>query len=140
LIWQNFIAEDDDYAGVKPTDESGDVALAAVSNNQTTCMLVPAALNNSVVTTADGLNLVGVNDRDFDDAVDPQGKVLYTYKDLPSGTYAKHLQGWWSSKSTVSWLAKVYINKTLVTDTSQLKSLIRTVMKARGGIVSTFGS
>jgi hypothetical protein len=108
-------------------------------------MLVPAALNNSVITTADdlygdGLKLVGVNDRDFDNATNPQDKPLYTYKDIPSGTYPKNLQGWWSGKSTVSWLSKVYINKTLITDQAQLKSLIRTVMKARQGIVSTFGS
>ncbi|WP_454287212.1 TAXI family TRAP transporter solute-binding subunit [Rhizobium arsenicireducens] len=145
LIWQNFVAEDDDYAGVRQTDESGDIALSAVSNNQTTCMLVPAALKNATVNGADefygsGLALVGVNDGDFNDAVDPQGKELYSWTEIPSGTYPKSLQGWFSSRDTVSWTAKVYVNKTLVTDQADLKALIRTVMKARSGIVSNFGS
>lgn len=145
LIWQNFISEDEDYAGVKQTDESGDVALSSVNNNQTTCMLVPAALKNSTVNTADelygdGLVLAGVNDGDFNDAVDPQGKDLYTWAKIPSGTYPNSLQGWFSGKDTVSWTAKVYVNKTLVTDKAQLKTFIRAVMKARPSIIANFGA
>jgi TRAP-type uncharacterized transport system substrate-binding protein len=144
LIWQNFIAEDDDYASVRTTDESGDIALSSIANNQTTCGLFPAALGNSTVRTADelygsGLALVGVNDKDFDDAPDAQGKPLYTYKEIPSGTYKQSLQGWFSGKDTVSWTAKVYVNKTTI-DQAQLKTFIRTVMKARTAIVSNFGS
>lgn len=145
LIWQNFISEDADYAPVRQTDESGDIALSSVSNDQTTCMLVPAALGNAVVRSADefygdGLALVGVNDRDFDDAVDPQGKLLYSYAEIPSGTYKNSLQGWFSSKSTLTWLAKVYVNKDAVTDQAELKAFIRSVMKARSSIVSSFGA
>ncbi|KQS84301.1 TAXI family TRAP transporter solute-binding subunit [Rhizobium sp. Leaf383] len=145
LIWQNFIAEDDDYAGVRPTSESGEDALSAVANDQTTCMLVPAALNNSVVRTADelygdGLALVGVNDRDFDDAPDAQGKPLYTYAQIPSRTYKNSLQGLFSGKDTLSWLAKVYVNTTSLNDAAQRKLLIRSVMKTRQTIVSSFGS
>ncbi|MBD9544307.1 C4-dicarboxylate ABC transporter substrate-binding protein [Ensifer sp. ENS04] len=145
LIWQNLIAEDPDYADVKPVATSGDDALSAVSNDQTTCMLVPAALGNSVVNTADdlygdGLLLVGVNDRDFDDAVDPQGKLLYTYAEIPSGTYKKSLQGWFDGKDTLTWLAKVYVNTDNLIDPEQRKKLIRAVMKSRQAIVSNFGS
>jgi len=145
LIWQNFISEDDDYATVRTTDESGDIALSAISNDQTTCGLFPAALGNAAVRSADefygdGLALVGVNDRDFDDAVDPQGKLLYAYSEIPSGTYKKSLQGWFSDKSTLTWLAKVYVNKEVVTDQAELKVLIRSVMKARPAIISNFGS
>jgi TRAP-type uncharacterized transport system substrate-binding protein len=145
LVWQNFIAEDDDYAGVRSTDESGDIALSSIANNQTTCGLFPAALGNATVRSADelygaGLTLVGVNDSDFNDAVDPQGKPLYTYQEIPSGTYPNSLQGWFSGKDTVSWTAKVYVNKTLLTDQAALKTFIRTVMKARSGIVANFGS
>lgn len=145
LIWQNFISEDADYAPVRQTDESGDIALSSVSNEQTTCMLVPAALGNTLVRSADefygeSLSLVGVNDRDFDDAVDPQGKPLYAYAEIPSKTYKKNLQGWFSDKSTLTWLAKVYVNKDAVADQAELKTFIRSVMKARGGIVSNFGS
>jgi len=145
LIWQNFIAEDSDYADVRPTAESGEDALSAVANDQTTCMLVPAALGNSVVRTADelygdGLVLVGVNDRDFDDAPDSQGKPLYSYAEIPSGTYPKHLQGWFSGKDTVTWLAKVYVNTDTLSDANVRKALIRSVMKSRQGIVANFGS
>jgi len=52
------------------TNETGVIGLAAVSANETTCILQPAALGNSLVKQADeqfgdGLALVGVNDRDF---------------------------------------------------------------------------
>lgn len=145
LIWQNFISEDSDYGPVSVTADSGDDALSSISNDQTTCTLVPAALGNSVVNAADelfgdGLTLVGVNDRDFDDAVDPQGKLLYSYSEIPSGTYKKSLQGWFSSKSTLTWLAKVYVNTDNLTDAELRKKLIRSVMKSRQAIVSNFGS
>lgn len=146
LIWQNFISEDEDYAPVKQTTDSSDDALASVANDQTTCMLVPAAIGNSVVRAADelygyGIALVGVNDSDFNDAVDPQNKPLYTYSEVPSGTYTKSLQGYfWSGKETLTWTAKVYVNTANLTDQNQRKVLIRSVMKARGGIVSNFGS
>jgi TRAP-type uncharacterized transport system substrate-binding protein len=144
LIWQNFISEDSDYSGVRTTAESGDDALSAVANDQTTCALVPAALVNSVMRSADelysdNLILVGVNDKDFDDAPDAQGKPLYTYSKIPSGTYPK-LQGWFSGKATISWLAKVYVNKDTLTDQNVRKALIRSVMKARQNVVSNFGS
>ena len=145
LIWQNLIAEDSDYASVRPTDESGDIALSSVSNDQTTCGLFPAALGNATVRSADefygdGLTLVGVTDRDFDDAPDAQGKPLYSYSEIPSGTYKNSLQGWFSGKKTLTWLATVYINKDNLTDQTELKTFIRSVMKARTGIVATFGS
>lgn len=145
LIWQNFISEDPDYAPVRQTDESSDLGLSAVANNQTTCMLIPAAVVNSTMATADalyghGITLVGVNDRDFDDAVDPQDELLYTYGEIPGGTYPKSLQaGWFTSKSTLTWLAKVYINKDTLTDKNALKAFTRSVAKARSGIVSNFG-
>lgn len=145
LIWQNFIAEDKDYAPVRATAESSDDALSAVANDQTTCMLVPAALGNAVTRTADelygeGLTLVGVNDRDFDNAKDPQGKPLYSYSKIPSGTYKNSLQGWFDGKSTVTWLAKVYVNTENLKDAEARKTLIRAVMKSRQQIVSNFGS
>ncbi|MBC2806603.1 C4-dicarboxylate ABC transporter substrate-binding protein [Rhizobium ruizarguesonis] len=145
LIWQNFIAEDPDYADVRPTAESGEDALSAVANGQTTCMLVPAALGNAVLRTADelygdSLVLVGVNDSDFNDAPDSQGKPLYSYAEIPSGTYPKHLQGWFSGKDTVTWLAKVYVNTDTLADANVRKALIRSVMKSRQTIVANFGS
>ena len=144
LIWQNFVAQDSDYGEVPVTTESGVIALASVAANQTTCVLVPAALGNSLVRQADeqfgdGLALVGVNNRHFDDATDPQGKPLYSYAKIPSGTYPQSLQGWWSGKSTVSWLAKVYVNPERIGGDKALGAFITAVARAKPAIVAAFG-
>lgn len=144
LIWQNFVASDSDYGAVPVTTDSGVIALSSVANNQVTCMLQPAALGNSLVQNADdnfgdGLRLVGVNDRDFDSATDAQGKPLYVYDKIPSGSYKKSLQGWWSGKSTVTWVAKVYVNADRVSDQKTLASLITAVARARPAIQAQYG-
>ncbi|MCX5495790.1 C4-dicarboxylate ABC transporter substrate-binding protein [Kaistia dalseonensis] len=144
LIWQNFVAEDSDYGAVPVTTESGVIALSSVAANETTCLLQPAALGNSLVMQADeqfgdGLALVGVNDRDFDDAADPQGKPLYAYAKIPSGTYPNSLQGWWSAKSTVSWVAKVYVNPDRIPDQKALGAFITAVARAKPAIRAQFG-
>ncbi len=144
LIWQNFVAEDADYGEVPVTTESGVIALASVAANQTTCLLQPAAIGNTLVRQADeqfgdGLALVGVNDRDFDDAVDPQGKALYSYAKIPSGTYPQSLQGWFSGKSTLSWVAKVYVNPDRVPNERALGAFITAVARAKPAIQAQFG-
>lgn len=144
LIWQNFIAEDEDYAAVPVKNESGAVALASVAANETTCMLVPAALGNGQVRQADemfgdSLVLAGANDSDFNDAVDGQGKPLYEWMKIPSGTYEKNLQGWFSSADTISWTAKVYVNTDRVSDNDALSSLIIAVARAKAAAQSQYG-
>lgn len=145
LIWQNFIAEDADYASVPVTDEEGVIALASVaSGSGTTCVLQPAALGNSVVNQADeqfgeGLILAGVNDKDFNDAADPQGKALYEFSKIPSGTYPKSLQGWFSGKTTVTWLAKVYVNTERLSNQKVLGAFITAVARAKPGIQAQYG-
>ena len=144
LIWQNFVAEDADYGEVPVTTESGVIALASVAANQTTCLLQPAAIGNALVRQADeqfgdGLALVGVNDRDFDDAVDPQGKALYAYAKIPSGTYPQSLQGWFSVKSTLSWVAKVYVNPERIPNERALGAFITAVARAKPAIQAQFG-
>lgn len=144
LIWQNFVAQDTDYGEVPVKNESGVIALASVAANETTCVLQPAALGNALVRQADeqfgdGLVLAGVNDRDFDNATDPQGKPLYTYSKIPSGTYPKALQGWWSGKSTVTWVAKVYVNPERVPDQKTLAAFITAIARARPAILAQYG-
>lgn len=143
LIWQNFVAEDADYGKVPTKAESGDIALASVASGETTCALFPAALGNATVKAGDelygdGLALVGVNDADFNDATDPQGKPLYQWAAIPSGTYKKNLQGWFSSKDTITWKAKVYVNVDRVTGPA-LPAFIRATMQAKPSIVANFG-
>lgn len=145
LIWQNFVAEDADYGEVPVTTESGVIALASVaSGTGTTCMLQPAALGNSIVQQADemfgdGLVLVGVNDKDFNDAVDPQGKLLYEFSKIPSGTYPNNLQGWFSGKTTVTWLAKVYVNSDRLSADKPLSAFITAVARAKPAIQAKYG-
>ncbi|MEW6121611.1 MAG: TAXI family TRAP transporter solute-binding subunit [Pseudomonadota bacterium] len=144
LLWQNFVAQDNDYGEVPVKNESGVIALASVAANETTCVLQPAALGNALVRQADeqfgdGLVLAGVNDRDFDNATDPQGKPLYTYSKIPSGTYPKALQGWWSGKSTVTWVAKVYVNPERVPDQKTLAAFITAIARARPAIIAQYG-
>lgn len=144
LIWQNFIAEDEDYGAVPVSNDTGVIAMSAVAANEVTCMLQPAALGNSVVRQADeqfgdGLALVGVDDKDFNDAVDPQGKLLYEFGKIPSGTYPNSLQGWFSGKTTVSWLAKVYVNSDRLSADKPLGAFITAVARAKPAIQAKYG-
>lgn len=146
LIWENFKAEDPDYATNPVTTEDDSIALASVSSDQTSCMLVPAALGHKTVREADeffgdDVVLVGAEDKDFNDALDTQGKPLYEFREIPSGTYKKKLQaGFWggSSYKTVSWTAALYVNSDRV-DQKALKALITAASRAKSQITSTFG-
>jgi TRAP-type uncharacterized transport system substrate-binding protein len=144
IIWQNFISEDDGYAPIQTSTESGIGAVSSVANGEATCMLVPAGAPNSVVSDADAdfgdqLVVASANDKDFNDAVDIQGKTLYEFVSLPK-VYKKNLQGFMSGGvETVSWYASVYVNKQRVTDGKVLGALIKAVAKARPNARAQFG-
>lgn len=146
LIWQNFIAEDKSYGEVQVTPEEGAIALSSVASNTTTCVLVPAALGNSTVMQADTdfgdqLVLAGANDMDFNDAVNIDGKPLYRWQEIPSGSYPANLQGWFSSKDTVAWTAGIYVNSSYFNGNQKaLEELITAVAKAKPAIKNTFGT
>lgn len=145
LVWQNFISEDKSYAEVQTTTEEGAVALASVSSGDTTCVIVPAALGNATVAQADvdfgdELTLVGANDWDFNDAKSIDGKPLYTWQKIPSGTYPEHLQGWFSSKETIAWKANIYVNTDYFNGNQKaLEDLIVAIAKSKPAIKKTFG-
>lgn len=146
LIWQNFIAEDKSYAEVQVTNEEGAIAMASVASNTTTCMLVPAAVGNATVTQADAdfgdsLVLAGANDKDFNDAVNIDGKPLYRWQEIPSGSYPNYLQaGWFTSADTIAWQAGIYVNKNAFAGNQKaLEDLITAVAKAKPAIKKTFG-
>lgn len=147
LIWQNFIAQDKSYAEVVVTDEAGPIAMSSVATNSTTCALIPAAVVNSTVAQADSdfgdsLAMVGANDKDFNDATAIDGKPLYRWQAIPSGSYPVNLQaGWFTSVDTVAWQAGVYVNKQYFTEnTKALEDLITAVAKAKPAIKNTFGA
>lgn len=145
LIWQNFVYEDDSYGKVATTTDSGIDAIAAAASGSVTCTIVPAAIGNKTVAEADelygaDLKLVGATDKDFNDAVDIEGKPLYDWGKIPSGTYPTNLQaGWFTSEETVKWRASVYMNTARITDPKAKSAFIRATARARAGIVQTFG-
>lgn len=147
LIWQNFVAEDASYGEVVVSDESGAIAMSSVAANSTTCALVPAAVVNATVAQADtdfgdALTMVGANDKDFNDATTIDGKPLYKWQAIPSGSYPANLQaGWFTDVDTVAWQAGVYVNKQYFTgNTKALEDLITAVAKAKPAIKNTFGA
>lgn len=145
LIWQNFINEDKSYAEVQTTTESGAVALASVSSGDTTCVIIPAALGNASVVQADtdfgdNLRLVGANDWDFNDAKNIDGRPLYKWQKIPSGTYPLALQGWFSGKETIAWTANIYVNTEYFNDNQKaLEDLIVAIAKSKPAIKKAFG-
>lgn len=146
LIWQNFVAEDKSYGEVVVSNESGALAMSSVAENTTTCMLVPAALGNATVNQADeefgdSMLLAGANDKDFNDATTVDGKPLYRWQAIPSGTYQKNLQGWFSSADTIAWQAGIYVNKeAFVGHDRALEDFISAAAKIKPALKRQYGS
>ena len=148
LIWQNFINEDKSYGEIQVTNEDGPIAMSSVASNTTTCALVPAAVVNATVLEADtdfgdSINLIGANDKDFNDAVNIDGKPLYKWQAIPSGSYPTNFQtGWFGSGvDTIAWQAGIYVNKQYFLENQKaLEDLITAVAKAKPAIKNTFGS
>lgn len=148
LVWQNIVSEDTGYSKVPTSAEGGVLALSAVASNQTSCMIVTAGLGNGTVNAADQnystkIALVPANDKDFNDAVDVQGKPLYSYDFDIEGTRALYpkLLGTtfsYSSVDTISWNAGVYVNTERLSK-AQLTGLADAVMRATPRIVGAFG-
>lgn len=146
LIWQNFVAENKSYGEVVVSNESGALAMSSVAENTTTCMLVPAALGNATVNQADeefgdSMLLAGANDKDFNDATTVDGKPLYRWQAIPSGTYQKNLQGWFSSADTIAWQAGIYVNKeAFVGHDRALEDFISAAAKIKPALKRQYGS
>lgn len=145
LVWQNIVSEDSSYADIPVRNEGGILALSSVAAGDTSCMLVTAGLKNGTVNEADNtfgdnVKLVPANDKDFNDAVDIKGDPLYSYVDIPSGTYPQSLQTglFGSAVSTISWNAAVYVSTDRV-DAKSLSKLIGVVSRAANGIRAEHG-
>lgn len=141
LLWQNIIAEDEDYADVRIVKEGGISALSSVASGDTTCALITAGLKNGTMNDADSmyseeLALVGANDKDFNDAVGIDGKTIYEYSEI-DGVYP-NLQGFWGDVDTISWLSRVYINTEKV-DNKTRELFTRAVAQAAVGIKGKYG-
>lgn len=148
LIWQNIVAQDESYASIPVTNESGIMALSAIASpGSVSCMLVPAGLRNGTLmeanaTFADNVTLVGANYRKFTAAKGINGEPLYEYADIPGGTYdALNPKGWVSSGAvtTLSWNAAVFINTDRFTNPRQLQDFVTIVNRAAIGIKAEYG-
>jgi len=65
------------------------------------------------------------------------GKPLYTYQKI-KGAYTNLQSGWFSSVSTISWNAGVYINTDTV-DRALMTKFINVVSSAAGEIKGIYG-
>lgn len=140
--WQNLLAEDDDYAGIRVDKIGSTTALSSIAGGDTTCGLFPSGLNSGTMNEAndmfsDNLDLADVNDSDFNDSVGIDNKPMYEFKEIPGGTY-KNLRSFYDT-STISWLARVYISNEKVTDKKVRENLIRAVAKASIDIKQKYG-
>ena len=95
--WDAFVLADKARYSVVNTDaRSGVRALSAVAEGtQVQCALVVTALNSSFMKNdaqqqGDNVVLVGTDDRDMTKtAKDGRGQAVYTYGEIPAGTYPK---------------------------------------------------
>lgn len=143
LLWQNWIAEDDSYAEIPTTTDSGTIALTAVASGETTCMLVPSGTPSPVVMDADAqfgdaVILASVTDKDFNDAKTADGKPLYAWADLPTKAYPNTFNNYWGDIETVRWNAGLYVNKARLQGKS-LEAFLKAAMRARPNVLSAFG-
>ena len=142
LVWQNIIAEDDDYAEVPTKNEGGILAITSVANNDTTCMLVPAGLGNGTTSEVDGhysdqIILAEAQDKDFNDAEDIDGNRLYQNDEIVTGTYPNLQKGHWTNTDTISWQATLYVNKDRM-DNKTLRQFIQSAGRAASAIKAAF--
>ncbi len=95
--WDGFVMADKARYSVVNTDSrSGVRAMAAVAEGtQVQCALVVTALNSSLMKNdaqkeGDNVVLVGTDDRDMTKtAKDGRGNAVYTYGEIPAGTYPR---------------------------------------------------
>lgn len=93
--WAAFVAADKArYGKVRTSDLTGTLALSAVNDgSEVQCALIITALNASFLKNeapkyASGVVLVATDDRDMTkNAKDNRGNPVYTYGEIPAGTY-----------------------------------------------------
>jgi TRAP transporter TAXI family solute receptor len=95
VTWRAMGLEDDSYNlenGPKTVPFGGTVALTKVKDgSEVDCAIYVSGLGsaamNEVDRQAEFVNLIAFDDMDFNDAVDPKGKDLYQFTEIPCDTY-----------------------------------------------------
>ncbi len=97
VTWDGFVMADKKrYGQIRVDSRSGERALGAAADGaDVTCALAVTAMNSNFMKNeaqkhGDKLVLVGTDDRDMvNTAKDARGKQVYTYNEIPAGTYPK---------------------------------------------------
>ncbi|WP_027721584.1 TAXI family TRAP transporter solute-binding subunit [Maridesulfovibrio zosterae] len=101
MTWKAFCVLDSRYKKI-PTRTAGyDQALQEVRENPYAVMMFVSGLNsefihkaNQLASSGTGLQLVTVDDWDFNDVSDSDGNDVYKFVEIPSGVYPALQKGW----------------------------------------------
>ncbi len=113
VTWKAFGLEDDDYAKVKTLPIGGSRAIQKVADgSEIQCLFYVSGLRSKLLARAEReskyLQLVDVDDSDFNDTVDPRGSKVYSFSEIDNGVYSE-LQGTFGDTDTVAVKAVVVV-------------------------------
>lgn len=122
VTWQTWGKQSEDYLKVGTDPIGGTRAITRiVDGTDAKCLLFVAGLRSGTMNEVNelgrgALQLVQIDDGAFDDVKDPKGQTVYSFKDVPAGTYP-NLQnlGLFGSGNNVKTLA---IGAILIANTS----------------------
>lgn len=92
VTWNNFVAENEKYSGVKVVQTSNDDARQRVSSEEKSCSLYVGSLASKNMRTynqsVSNMKLVDVDDPVFLEATDPTNEQVYKELEISAGHYA----------------------------------------------------
>lgn len=118
VTWAGWTKLDTDYAKVPTLRIGGNQAtLKTLDGTESSCFLWVGGLNSTHMKqindqAAGKLKLVPVNDWDFDNAKDPQGRRIYDFAPIPGGTYKNLQRGLFSSSVSTLTVDAVFVVST----------------------------
>jgi TRAP transporter TAXI family solute receptor len=89
VTWDTWVKQNPDYAKVPVTRDAGTRAVTkAVDGTEVQCFLFVAGLNSGTINKVNNdagyaLRMVSIDDGSFDDVMDPKGKRVYEFTDMP---------------------------------------------------------
>jgi len=133
IIFENWQKEDSGYEATTTANIGGKYALEALLEGSVDCSMFTAGLGSKTMLEIDkqstNLHIITIDDGDFNDYKDSNGKHPYFFADIPKNTY-KNLQAGalWGSKpiETIAMQSVLYMNADLPED---VKKQIKTAYK-----------
>lgn len=112
VTWQTFGKQREDYLKVGTDPIGGTRAITRiVDGTDAACMIFVSGLGSGTMQEVDELGkgklkLVPINDGVLDDVKDPKNQSVYTFADVPEGTYKNlQAQGWFGGQKNIQTLA-----------------------------------